>query len=143
MNFIEEKGDLFDVGHEYALAHCVGADFVMGRGIAVQFKKLYGNQKWLINNCKGVGTCLLLPKPMINRNVFYLVTKPYSKTSKPTYEDIENSIIDMFKQANDLKINKIAMPKIACGLDGKDWNNIKEIIKRNKPADIEIMVKFY
>ncbi|KAL3284069.1 hypothetical protein HHI36_018237, partial [Cryptolaemus montrouzieri] len=34
---IEEEKDLFSVGKEYSLAHCVAADMSMGSGIAVEF----------------------------------------------------------------------------------------------------------
>jgi len=131
--------DLFDVDKDYALAHCVGNDFLMGAGIAVEFKKRYENQNWLIDNSRGVGTALLLSAPLIERDVFYLVTKPYSKTSKPTYADIEKSLKDMFHQAREKKIKKIAMPKIGCGLDGKSWRVVRELIKECQ-GDIDILI---
>jgi O-acetyl-ADP-ribose deacetylase (regulator of RNase III) len=77
---------------------------------------------------------------MINRNVFYLVPKPFSKSSKPTYKDITKCLIDMFKQAHDLKITKIAMPKIACGLDGKHWGVVKDLILKCKPDNIDVLI---
>lgn len=39
------NGDLFNA--TCALAHCVGADFKMGMGIAVKFKDLYGQVEYL------------------------------------------------------------------------------------------------
>lgn len=131
-SFTEQEVDLFEVPSDYALAHCVGNDFIMGAGIAVEFKKRFGHQQWLIGNSHGVGTTLLLSPPVIEKYVFYLVTKPYSKASKPSYENIEESLKDMFKQAKDKGINKIAMPKIGCGLDGKKWDIVKELIKKHQ-----------
>lgn len=142
MTLIEEYGDLFDMDQEWCLAHCVGSDFIMGKGIATIFKSKYGNVDWLLQNSKGVGTTLLLPKNKINRNVFYLITKKWSRYSKPTYVDLENSIIDMFYQAKLHGINKIAMPKIGCGLDGLEWNLVKKIILEHKPIDIDVCVKY-
>src|SRR5947209_1497108 len=119
---IEEKGDLFDLDSTWSLAHCVGNDFIMGKGIAVAFRERFGQQDWLIANSKGVGTTLCLQ--VQDRCIFYLVTKPYSKRSKPTYENIGLALADMVTQARALGVTKIAMPLIGCGLDGKDWSKI-------------------
>jgi len=141
-NITEQNTDLFKVDTSYALGHCVGADFIMGAGIATEFKKRFKNQKYLIENNRGVGTCILLDNPNNNewKNIFYLVTKPYSRSSKPTYESLELSLKDMFQQIKDKNIKKIAIPKIGCGLDGLEWNNVKEIIQRLKPDDLEILI---
>ena len=41
-NFINEvKKDLFSVSEEYYLAHCISADFGMGKGIVVEFNKRF------------------------------------------------------------------------------------------------------
>lgn len=138
-SFVEEKKDLFTVDQNYALAHCVGNDFIMGAGIAVEFKKRFGHQTWLRVSSKGIGTTLLLPSSVVNRNVFYLITKPYSKSSKPSYEDMEKSIIDMFLQASEKGISKIAMPKLGCGLDGKKWSTVKQIIQKHQ-GNIDVLV---
>lgn len=38
-------------------------------------------------------------------------------------------------------VKKIAMPKIGCGLDGKDWRVIKKMLKDIfEDSDIEILV---
>jgi O-acetyl-ADP-ribose deacetylase (regulator of RNase III) len=138
----EEKANLFDLDNSWALAHCVGVDLLMGKGIAVTFKKKFGNVDWLIEQKKTIGDTLLLPDTMTDRNVFYMITKKWSKYSKPTYDDIEKCLIDMFNQASLLKINKIAMPKIGCGLDGKNWIDVKNLIIKHKPKDIDILIRF-
>ena len=136
----EEKGNLFDSDSSYALAHCVGKDFSMGKGIATEFKKRFGMIDWLKNQNKAVGSSLLLQTQ--DRNIFYLITKESSKRSKPTYKSIESSIIEMFEQAIKNEISKIAMPKIGCGLDRKNWERVKSIISKHQPAQMEILVKY-
>lgn len=138
----EEKKDLFDLDDNWALAHCVGADFIMGKGIAVEFKKRFGNQKWLIDQNKKVGETILMSKKMVGKNIFYLITKKWSRYSKPTYEDIEKCLVNMFEIATKHNINKIGIPKLGCGLDGKDWNIVKSIIIKHKPKNIEIVVRY-
>ena len=39
MEFREEKRDLFSVPEDYYLAHCISADFAMGKGIVVEFNR--------------------------------------------------------------------------------------------------------
>jgi len=42
----EEKRDLFTVSNDYALVHCISADFKLGAGIAKEFdKKFNARQK--------------------------------------------------------------------------------------------------
>lgn len=65
MRYNEIKCDLFSLGPEYYLAHCISADFALGAGIAVQFnrrfdlhKKLKAEYPRYANYWNG-GTCLL------------------------------------------------------------------------------------
>ena len=41
MIYCEVYGDLFNVDKKYYLAHCISADFALGKGIAVEFNKRY------------------------------------------------------------------------------------------------------
>ena len=41
MEFREEKRDLFSVSNDYYLAHCISADFAMGKGIVVEFNRRF------------------------------------------------------------------------------------------------------
>ena len=41
MIYKEEVRDLFSVSEDYYLAHCISADFGMGKGIVVEFNKRF------------------------------------------------------------------------------------------------------
>lgn len=41
MIYNEEVKDLFSVSEDYYLAHCISADFGMGKGIVVEFNKRF------------------------------------------------------------------------------------------------------
>lgn len=41
MQYREEVRDLFTVSDDYYLAHCISADFGMGKGIVVEFNKRF------------------------------------------------------------------------------------------------------
>ncbi len=52
MSLKEIKQNLFTAPIDYALAHCVAKDFLMGAGIAVEFKKRYGSIQVYYNKKK-------------------------------------------------------------------------------------------
>ena len=140
MIYKEEKRDLFSVEEDYWLAHCIASDFGLGAGIAVQFNTHFNMKNKLKLKYKNVweqkGYCI----DILNDKVFNLITKEKS-WGKPSLQTITDSLIDMKNISIKLGINKIAMPKIGCGLDGLDWDSVKNIINYVfKDTDIEILV---
>ena len=138
MVYKEEVRDLFTVPQGYMLAHCISADFNLGGGIARQFCEHYNMRERLMNgygtDFSEVGISLQID------NVHNLVTKRYVK-DKPTYTDLKKALEDM-KAGMELDgQEKVAMPKIGCGLDGLDWGIVKAIIKDVfEDTDIEILI---
>ena len=47
VKYREEKKDLFTVSEDYYLAHCISADFGMGKGIVVEFNKRFDMKRKL------------------------------------------------------------------------------------------------
>lgn len=47
MKYSEENKDLFTVSEDYNLAHCISADFGMGKGIVVEFNKRFDMKRKL------------------------------------------------------------------------------------------------
>ena len=138
MVYKEEVRDLFTVPQGYMLAHCISADFTLGGGIARQFCEHYNMKERLMNgygtDFSEVGISLQID------NVHNLVTKRYVK-DKPTYADLKKALEDM-KAGMELDgQEKVAMPRIGCGLDGLDWGIVKAIIKDVfEDTDIEILI---
>lgn len=142
MNFKEETRDLFTVPQGYYLAHCISGDYSLGAGIAAQFVDVYNMRYKLHRNYPildgekfaNVGAALLID------NVFNLVTKD-RVYHKPTYDTLIETLEDMKEQCENLDINKIAMPRIGCGLDGLSWDMVEEIIKEVfEDTDMEILI---
>lgn len=123
----ETPGNLFDYENDYALAHCISADFALGAGIAKFFQARYSTRDELRqrfpHNWNGKGYCLLTN----NDHVFNLVTKN-RYFEKPTLTTIESALMHMKEIAEEKNIYKIAMPRIGCGLDRLDWMEVKQII---------------
>ena len=144
MTFTEERGDLFaeEIGG-YALCHCISSDFALGAGIAKQFAKM-GIKKQLCEKFpkqwNGKGYCLITETNGII--VGNLVTKErYSH--KPTLETLRQSLEDFRESALELKLFKIAMPKIGCGLDKLEWSDVREIIQNVfAETDFNILVRY-
>lgn len=142
MNFKEETRDLFTVPQGYYLAHCISGDYSLGAGIAAQFVDVYNMRYKLHRNYPipdgekfaNVGEALLID------NVFNLVTKD-RVYHKPTYDTLIETLEDMKEQCENLDINKIAMPRIGCGLDGLSWDTVEKIIKEVfEDTDMEILI---
>ena len=141
MIFIEEVNDVFNYEGKAWLAHCISADFGMGKGIVVEFNKRYDLKNFMIKNhvrynwC-GRGYCIAVK----DFKVFNLVTKN-KVTDKPTYETLKQSLLHMKVVAHMFKVDTIAMPAIGCGLDKLDYETVKGIIKNIfRDTDMTIIV---
>ena len=144
MIYKEEVRDLFSVPEEYYLAHCISADFGMGKGIVVEFNKRF-NMKQVLqtkypdflnqwSHHKWTYQCIL------EGRVFNLVTKE-RYFHKPTYESLYGSLLIMKRLAIQNGVTKIAMPTIGCGLDRLNWDVVKYYIRQVfSDTDIEILV---
>lgn len=133
MTYHEEKRDLFSVPEEYYFVHCISADFVLGKGIALEFKKRFDMKNKLRNSGQS-GKCILIDR------VFNLVTKETWRR-KPTMDSIIECLYELKKQVTEGNIKKLAMPRIACGLDGMEWKDVSEQVRNTfSDTDIEILV---
>ena len=145
MIYKEEKHDLFSVPDDYYLAHCISADFALGKGIAVEFNKRFNMKLKLkdeflnfideyMHRYKLDAECILIDR------VLNLVTKE-RYYQKPTYNSMKQALEMMKVACVANNIHKVAMPKIGCGLDRLEWDKVSEIIQDVfKDTDIEILV---
>lgn len=144
MIYKEEVRDLFSVPDNYYLAHCISADFGMGRGIVIEFNKRFNMKRnlqskypdyvneWHSRGYKG--DCIL------EGRVLNLITKE-RYFSKPTYQSMRSALMVMKSICEENCIVKIAMPIIGCGLDRLQWDKVSEIIKDVfGNSEIEILV---
>lgn len=143
MKYIEVKQDLFTVPEDYALVHCISADFALGAGIALQFQKRYNTRIELRQRCPNYkfhgGDCLGTGD-RTTRAVFNLVTKDHY-WDKPTYKDLEDALYELLEMLPLTDYKKLAMPKIGCGLDGLKWEEVNRIIQSVfEWSDVEILI---
>jgi len=144
MIYTEEQRDLFSVSEEYYFAHCISADFGMGKGIVIEFNKRFNMKQKLRNkypdylnewvNSKYEGDCIM------EGRVLNLITKERC-FHKPTYQSLRTALAAMKTICQKETITKIAMPVIGCGLDKLSWDKVSEVIKEVfSDSDIEILV---
>lgn len=142
MTFNVQLGSLFDADNTHVLAHCISADYALGLGIARQISNLYRSRLYLENNYKnekGISPNCLRQR-YNGLTIYHLVTKQRYYL-KPTYNSLKSSLIKLKEQMISHNEKKLAIPKIACGLDKLDWRKVKEIILEVfDDTDIDITV---
>jgi len=135
-----KTGDLLNEDAE-ALVNTVNCVGVMGRGVALQFKKHYkDNFKQYEAACKRkevVPGKMFVFKTNYLTNPQYIINFPTKRhwRGASRIEDIENGLIDLVRVIDEYGIRSIALPPLGCGLGGLDWNSVRELII-NYLADI-------
>ena len=144
MELREEKRDLFSVPDDYYLAHCISADFAMGKGIAVEFNRRFDMKNKLKAHYpdyldqwqreKKRSGCILAGR------VFNLITKE-RYFQKPTYETLRGALECMKALCVQKGVRQAAMPVIGCGLDRLAWEQVSAVIQDVfSDTGIEILV---
>ena len=128
------KGDII-VADVEALVNTVNCVGIMGRGIALQFKKAFPqNFKEYEVACKRgevePGRMFVHRTGHIT-NPRYIINFPTKRHWKGNsrLEDIEAGLIDLVKVIKELGIRSIAVPPLGCGLGGLDWNEVRPRIE--------------
>lgn len=135
-----EKRDLFTVPKEYILCHCISADFALGAGIAKKFAEL-GVRDILLNfedgyKWKGEGDCVFTNATEWGE--FNLITKE-KYWHKPTIISLGQALCSMRDHL--IGGDRIAMPKIGCGLDRLKWEDVEQMLHNVFDSrDVEILV---
>lgn len=144
MTYREEVRDLFSVPEDYYLAHCISADFGMGKGIVIEFNKRFDmknrlQRKYLdylnqYTHHRLGGDCIL------ESRVLNLITKE-RYFHKPTIITMRLALQKMKKICIENNITKIAMPTVGAGLDRLSWSAVSDQIRLIfDDTDIEIVV---
>jgi O-acetyl-ADP-ribose deacetylase (regulator of RNase III) len=140
-------GNLFnDAPPGAAMAHCVGADFVMGAGLAVEFRERYGHERELRAGNHQPGTVATVPlfKPdsdEVDKYIFHLVTKPTSRYCLPRWWELIYAVRDLARLCKELGVKTVAMPQIGAGLDRQRWWKVRRVIDIEfAGSDTEVLV---
>jgi len=85
VNVLEVQGNFFDTDSNSTLAHCVSADFKMSKGLALIFRRKFGQITQLRKQKKAITEIASVETD--GRTIFYLVTKEHY-WQKPTYQNL-------------------------------------------------------
>jgi O-acetyl-ADP-ribose deacetylase (regulator of RNase III) len=125
--------------------NCVG---VMGRGIALQFKKAFPeNFKVYEEACERgqvqPGRMLFFDIGRL-QNPRYVINFPTKRhwKGKSRIEDIEAGLVALVREVKARGIRSIAIPPLGCGLGGLDWDVVRPMIEsafRDLP-DVDVRI---
>ena len=140
MYYHETKMNLMEVPQGWWIAHCISGDFTLGAGVAKQIDEAF-HMKDMLNTEWGEDSELRDSNCCIPcANVLNLITKR-KYWNKPTLNSLREALEDMKLVVKEQSIHKIAMPKIGCGLDRLNWDDVSPMIQDVfKDTDVEIMV---
>jgi O-acetyl-ADP-ribose deacetylase (regulator of RNase III)/uncharacterized protein YwgA len=140
-NILESKAE--------ALVNTVNTVGIMGKGIALQFKKAFPNNfKAYSEACKNneveIGKLFVFKDSNLTSKEKLIINFP-TKTHwrKPSeYSYIEKGLDDLIRIIDEYGINSIAIPPLGAGNGGLKWEKVKKIIEE-KLGDINAKIFVY
>lgn len=140
-------GNIFQ-SHAEAVVNTVNCVGVMGKGLALQFKKEFPeNFVAYVDACRRHAvvpgkmfvyrTGMLLPQYVIN-----FPTKRHWR-DKSRLEDIESGLTALVDVIRHYGIRSIAIPPLGCGLGGLDWRVVRQCIETAMADVPDVRVLLY
>lgn len=128
------SGNLLSADVE-ALVNTVNCVGVMGRGIALQFKKSYPDNFLEYASAVKRGE-VQLGKMFVHRtgmmtNPQFIINFPtkYHWKEKSNLQSVVDGLDDLRGVLSQLTIRSVAIPPLGCGLGGLDWDDVKPAIE--------------
>ena len=132
-----------------ALINTVNTEGIMGKGIALQFKKSFPNNfKAYAEACKkeliGIGNLFVTRESNLASGEKIIINFPTKKSwRKPSeYSFIEQGLNDLICIIDTEQIKSIAIPALGAGNGGLDWEKVKKMIEQ-KLSHLEIDIYVY
>lgn len=132
-----------------ALVNTVNTDGVMGKGVALQFKKAFPlNFNLYQRACKDkiidIGKIFISKDSNISAGTKYIVNFPTKKSwRKPSqYHFIEAGLDNLLQIIEENNIKSIAIPPLGAGNGGLEWEKVKKIIEK-KLSNLNVDVFVY
>ena len=129
------SGDILAADAE-ALVNTVNCVGIMGRGIALQFRKAFpDNFKAYEAVCKRgelqPGQMFIYETGSLT-NPRYVINFPTKRhwREPSRLEDIEAGLVDLVRVVREKRIESLALPALGCGLGGLSWDDVKPLIER-------------
>ncbi len=141
-------GNLMDSSAE-ALVNTVNTVGVMGKGIALQFKRAFPHnyemyRQACLNGTFQTGQLLAFKDSDLllgERLIINFPTKKHWK-SPSTYDYIESGLIALAAYLKTNAVKSLAMPALGCGNGGLDWKLVRPMIESHL-AELDISIWVY
>ena len=129
-----KTGNIFDEKVE-ALVNPVNCVGVMGKGLALEFKKRFPDNFHIYKDASNredlqIGKMLIVN--VSHDDVKYIINFPtkYHWRNKSCASYIERGLVNLVSEIQRLNIKSIAIPALGCGCGGLQWNEVKYLIKQ-------------
>jgi O-acetyl-ADP-ribose deacetylase (regulator of RNase III) len=129
-----DKGNLLEADVD-AVVNTVNTKGVMGKGVALQFKRAFpGNYKAYRTACEAgevqLGRMFVTASGRLGnpRLIINFPTKGHWK-SRSRLKDIEAGLEDLQRVIKEYDVQSIAMPPLGCGLGGLAWSDVRPRIE--------------
>ena len=141
-------GDLLDADVD-ALINTVNTVGVMGKGLALQFKRRFpDNFRRYATACSrgevGLGRMFVVPNDELDgpRYIINFPTKGHWR-SRSRIEDIDAGLGDLIRVIRELRLKSIAVPPLGAGNGGLDWAQVNELIKVRLESLVDVDIRVY
>ena len=144
----EIKGNLFETDTE-AIVNAVNCVGVMGKGLALQFRKKFSEDYFKDYKPACQSGELQIGKVQIyllksEANPKYIVNFPTKDhwRAQSKIEYIESGLESLKAEIEKLEIKSIALPALGSGLGGLDWNDVRHLITKalKDLPDVEVLL---
>ena len=129
------KGNILEADAE-ALVNTVNTEGVMGKGIALQFRKKFPKMYEAYRAACEAGEVVpgrmhVFEQPEM-LNPHYIINFPTKRRwrSRARMEDIKAGLAALKQEIEKRGIRSIAVPPLGCGNGGLDWRNVRPTIER-------------
>lgn len=127
----DARGDLLAANVD-ALVNAVNTVGVMGKGLALAFKKRFpANFAAYKRACDAgtvtVGKMFVFERVAAPRWIVNFPTKRHWRGAS-RLEDVRDGLVDLVEQVTQRKIASIALPALGCGLGGLAWDAVRPLI---------------
>lgn len=148
------RQDITKLSGNCVICHCISADAAMGAGVALALVRKYPDLKPTVQSVlktthldTSVGHIVFYADSYSHTLIANMVTKQNywdKSTTMPSGHYLKNlrECLENVRSVMDgLNEKKLVMPKIGCGLDRCDWNDVLQIVDEVfGNSDIEITV---
>ncbi|MEI7810815.1 MAG: macro domain-containing protein [Ignavibacteria bacterium] len=141
------KGNILESETD-AIVNTINTMGVMGKGIAIQFKKMYPyNFKLYENAAKtnklDIGKMFVTETTQITKPRYIInfpTKKHWRNPSKIDY--IETGLVNLKEVIKNYSIKSVAIPPLGCGNGGLNWDEVKQIILNNMSGieDLDVII---